>query len=349
MPLERRRARYRCALVFSGGPGDPAPLIAEGVWEGFILDAPRGAGGFGYDPYFWLPELGLTAAELEPEEKNRLSHRGTALRALRDAARERGCDSSAVERRTLPLSLVRAHALVRAQMPVLRLQFAPAEVRRPDRRLHRCADPRLRVRSCRMSAGRTIEAVFFGGGTPSLFPPEDFARLLDAFAARGSHLPPMPRSRSRPIPGTIERGRFSGYRDAGINRVSLGAQSFAPRALARLGRIHWAEDTHRAVAELRAASSTNFNLDLMYALPEQTLEEALEDVRIACALEPCTHLLLSAHARARHGVSCRPPPLPDEDAACASKPRARGSWPRAATSNTRSRPTRGTARAAGTI
>jgi XTP/dITP diphosphohydrolase len=84
-PFEARRARYCCALVYVDGPADSAPLHAQGVWEGYILEAPRGSGGFGYDPYFWLPELGLTAAELEPERKNRLSHRGTALQALRSA------------------------------------------------------------------------------------------------------------------------------------------------------------------------------------------------------------------------------------------------------------------------
>jgi XTP/dITP diphosphohydrolase len=89
VPFEARRARYRCALVYVDGPGDTAPLHAQGVWEGYILEAPRGSGGFGYDPYFWLPELRLTAAELEPERKNRLSHRGTALQALRGALAER--------------------------------------------------------------------------------------------------------------------------------------------------------------------------------------------------------------------------------------------------------------------
>jgi len=89
VPFEARRARYRCALVYLDGPGDPAPLHTQGVWEGYILEAPRGSGGFGYDPYFWIPELKLTAAELEPERKNRLSHRGTALQALRSALAER--------------------------------------------------------------------------------------------------------------------------------------------------------------------------------------------------------------------------------------------------------------------
>jgi len=85
VPFEARRARYRCALVYLDGPGDNAPLHAQGEWEGYILETPRGAGGFGYDPYFWLPELERTAAELEPERKNRLSHRGKALQALRSA------------------------------------------------------------------------------------------------------------------------------------------------------------------------------------------------------------------------------------------------------------------------
>jgi XTP/dITP diphosphohydrolase len=76
-------ARYRCVLVLMREADDPAPLTAEGVWEGAIVARPRGGGGFGYDPHFWLPALGVTAAELAPEQKNRLSHRGAAWRALR--------------------------------------------------------------------------------------------------------------------------------------------------------------------------------------------------------------------------------------------------------------------------
>jgi XTP/dITP diphosphohydrolase len=83
IPPEERRARYRCVLVYLDGPDDPAPLSAVGTWEGYIVDAPRGAGGFGYDPHFWLPDLKMTAAELDPVEKNRLSHRGRAMRDLR--------------------------------------------------------------------------------------------------------------------------------------------------------------------------------------------------------------------------------------------------------------------------
>jgi XTP/dITP diphosphohydrolase len=89
-PQAERQARYRCALVFLRGPTDPTPLVTEAVWEGFILDAPRGQGGFGYDAYFWVPELNLTAAELDPAEKNRLSHRGKAMRAMRELLERQG-------------------------------------------------------------------------------------------------------------------------------------------------------------------------------------------------------------------------------------------------------------------
>jgi putative oxygen-independent coproporphyrinogen III oxidase len=161
---------------------------------------------------------------------------------------------------------------------------------------------------------RMIETVFFGGGTPSLFPPEDFARLLGALRQRIAFAPDVEITLEA-NPGTIERGRFSGYAAAGINRVSLGAQTFDPRALERLGRIHSAEDTHRAVAELRAAKLDNFNLDLMYALPEQSLQEALNDVSIACSLAPSHISYYQLTLEPGTVFHSRPPPLPDEDAA----------------------------------
>jgi XTP/dITP diphosphohydrolase len=77
-----KSAYYYCVLVYVRHAGDPQPVIADGVWRGQIIDTPRGAGGFGYDPYFLLPEFGKTAAELEAHEKNAVSHRGQALRAL---------------------------------------------------------------------------------------------------------------------------------------------------------------------------------------------------------------------------------------------------------------------------
>ena len=77
-----RSAYYYCVLVFVRHPDDPQPIIADGRWNGVMVDTPRGAGGFGYDPYFYIPSLGKCAAELTADEKNALSHRGLALRAL---------------------------------------------------------------------------------------------------------------------------------------------------------------------------------------------------------------------------------------------------------------------------
>ena len=162
--------------------------------------------------------------------------------------------------------------------------------------------------------GRRIDTVFFGGGTPSLFSPEDFSRLLGELRSR-IEFDAEVEITMEANPGTIERGRFTGYAQAGINRVSLGAQTFSAAALQRLGRIHTADDTHRAVQELREAKLDNFNLDLMYALPQQTFEEALVDVRTACALQP-THIsyyqLTLEPGTVFHS---RPPPLPDDEAA----------------------------------
>lgn len=83
VPQPERGARFQCVLVYLRHPGDPTPLVCQGTWEGSILEAPRGEHGFGYDPVFWVPSHGCSSAELEPQTKNRLSHRGQALRQLR--------------------------------------------------------------------------------------------------------------------------------------------------------------------------------------------------------------------------------------------------------------------------
>jgi putative oxygen-independent coproporphyrinogen III oxidase len=163
-------------------------------------------------------------------------------------------------------------------------------------------------------AGRRIDTVFFGGGTPSLFPPEEFARLLGALKQRIAFADDAEITMEA-NPGTIERGRFAGYAEAGINRVSLGAQSFDARALQVLGRIHSAEETLRAVEELRTAKLDNFNLDLMYALPQQTLDEALRDVHTACSLGPSHISYYQLTLEPGTVFYSRPPTLPDEDAA----------------------------------
>ena len=166
-------------------------------------------------------------------------------------------------------------------------------------------------------AGRRIDTVFFGGGTPSLFRPEEFDRLLGALRRRIEFAPDAEITLEA-NPGAVEHGAFAGYRDAGINRVSLGAQSFSPEALARLGRIHEAGDVGRAVAELRTAGLANFNLDLMFALPGQTLEEAVADVRRACALEPAHMSYYQLTLEPGTVFHAQPPSgLPDEERAWA--------------------------------
>ncbi len=160
--------------------------------------------------------------------------------------------------------------------------------------------------------GRALTSIFFGGGTPSLFSPEQIGRLLDAVRAQ------IPFDADIEItleanPGTIEHGRFAGYRDAGVNRVSLGAQTFNEEQLRLLGRIHSAGDIGRAVDELRQAGIDNFNLDLMYGLPAQNVTQAVNDLEAALALAP-THvsqyqLTLEPGTVFYH----RPPPLPDPD------------------------------------
>lgn len=159
---------------------------------------------------------------------------------------------------------------------------------------------------------RPLTAIFFGGGTPSLFEPEQVGRLL-AGVRRRIEFDPGIEITLEANPGTIEHGRFSGYRDAGVNRVSLGAQTFNDEHLRLLGRIHGQGDIVHAVSELRQAGIDNFNLDLMYGLPAQTLPQALADVQSALALQPAhiSHyqLTLEPGTVFYH----RPPPLPDTD------------------------------------
>ncbi|MGB6603573.1 MAG: radical SAM family heme chaperone HemW [Steroidobacteraceae bacterium] len=165
-------------------------------------------------------------------------------------------------------------------------------------------------------AGRELASVFLGGGTPSLFSPEAVARVLEA-ARRRLPLAADCEVTLEANPGTIERGRFAEYRAAGVTRVSLGAQSFDAQRLAALGRIHSPGETRVAAAELHAAGLTNFNLDLMYALPGQDAAGALRDVEEALALAPAhlSHYQLTLEPGTL--FAAQPPPLPDDDLAAA--------------------------------
>jgi putative oxygen-independent coproporphyrinogen III oxidase len=163
-------------------------------------------------------------------------------------------------------------------------------------------------------AGRAVHSVFFGGGTPSLFSPQAIAAVLEAAATHLS-LAADAEVTLEANPGTIERGAFREYRGAGVTRVSLGAQSFDAATLNALGRIHSPLETRRAAEELHAAGVSNFNLDLMYALPGQDVPGALADVAQALALAPAhvSHYQLTLEPGTV--FAARPPPLPDDELA----------------------------------
>lgn len=132
---------------------------------------------------------------------------------------------------------------------------------------------------------RPISSIFIGGGTPSLFSPEAIDELLAGIRAK-VRLEPAAEITLEANPGTVESQKFSEFRALGINRLSLGIQSFNDRHLKKLGRIHDAKQALAAVEMLHDAGFENFNLDLMFGLPEQTLEESLDDIQTAIALNP---------------------------------------------------------------
>ena len=163
--------------------------------------------------------------------------------------------------------------------------------------------------------GRPVVSVFLGGGTPSLFSPRAIGDVL-AHLRRLLPLAPDAEVTLEANPATVERGRFAEYRDAGVNRVSRGAQSFDPAILKVLGRIHVPADVTRGAEELHASGLANFNLDLMFALPGQAREGARDDLRAALALEPAhlSHYQLTLEPGTV--FAAQPPPgLPDDELA----------------------------------
>jgi oxygen-independent coproporphyrinogen-3 oxidase len=162
--------------------------------------------------------------------------------------------------------------------------------------------------------GRSIHTVFLGGGTPSLFSAEGIDRILSGVRTL-TQLIPGAEITLEANPGTVEAAKFAGFREAGVTRVSLGIQSFNPRHLQALGRIHDDNEARRA-AELAATHFDTFNLDLMFALPGQTLAEALADIDTALGFQPphlsVYHLTLEPNTPFGHTA---PPNLPDDDLA----------------------------------
>lgn len=156
-----------------------------------------------------------------------------------------------------------------------------------------------------------ITSLFFGGGTPSLLHPETIGAVIEGIAAR------LPLAADCEItleanPGTAEAGRFQGYRAAGVNRLSLGVQSFSSRALTALGRIHDGEDALRALALAKAAGFPRINLDLMHGLPGQTVAEGQRDIELAldAGVSHLSYYQLTIEPNT--AFYRRPPTLPEE-------------------------------------
>lgn len=168
-------------------------------------------------------------------------------------------------------------------------------------------------REAERAAGREVQTVFLGGGTPSLFPPGQVERLLAGIALR------LPLAAAAEItmeanPGTVECGSPAGYRAAGVNRISLGAQSLDDPTLQRLGRLHSSDDVRRSVDAVVKAGFDNFNLDLMHGLPYQTVEMAVADIRAALSLGPAHLSWYQLTLEPNTVFHARPPAgLPDDE------------------------------------
>ncbi|MCK7549041.1 radical SAM family heme chaperone HemW [Marinobacter koreensis] len=163
-----------------------------------------------------------------------------------------------------------------------------------------------------LAGDRPIETVFIGGGTPSLMSGEFYSRLFEALRER-LYIAPDAEITLEANPGTVEQARFEAFRQAGINRLSIGVQSFDPQQLRTLGRIHDPAAANRAADAARASGFDNFNLDLMHGLPDQTPEQALADLRAALEHQPPHISWYQLTLEPNTEFFSRPPDLPDDD------------------------------------
>jgi putative oxygen-independent coproporphyrinogen III oxidase len=162
--------------------------------------------------------------------------------------------------------------------------------------------------------GRPVHSIYFGGGTPSLFSADHIAGFLSAARAR-LDLRPDVEITLEANPGPIERDSFTAYAKAGINRVALGAQSFDDNVLKRIGRIHGRDDIEQSLRSLKSAGITNFNMDLMYALPGQSLVQSRRDVELAINANPAHISFYQLTIEPNTAFAAQPPELPEEDLA----------------------------------
>ncbi len=160
--------------------------------------------------------------------------------------------------------------------------------------------------------GRRVSSIFLGGGTPSLMAPASIARLLDG-VRKSVDLESNAEVTLEANPGTVDEAHFRGYAHAGVNRISIGAQSFDAKSLERLGRIHGANEIARAVDAARAAGIARINLDIMHGLPGQSLDDAMQDLRSAIELDVEHLSWYQLTLEPRTEFAANPPQLPEED------------------------------------
>jgi len=167
-----------------------------------------------------------------------------------------------------------------------------------------------KVTSANVRQSRPISSVFFGGGTPSLFSPASFERLIAQFK---DSLTEDAELTMEANPGTLEYGNLADYRAAGINRLSMGVQSFEDRALQALGRIHSAKEAQSAIKAAQLAGFSNINVDLMHGLPNQTVTAALDDLQTAIAAKVQHISWYQLTIEPKTEFAKRPPALPEEE------------------------------------
>ena len=161
--------------------------------------------------------------------------------------------------------------------------------------------------------GRTVETLFIGGGTPSLLSVSNLKSLMDGIAERVELCPSL-EATMEANPGSAETEKFDGFRRAGINRLSLGIQSFQDEQLRHLGRVHSGEQSRAAIDMAKKAGFENFNLDLMHGLPEQTGDNARADLEVALSYQPPHLSWYQLTIEPNTVFHNRPPVLPVEDA-----------------------------------
>ncbi len=162
--------------------------------------------------------------------------------------------------------------------------------------------------------GRPVQSIYFGGGTPSLFSADQLAVFLSAVRAR-LNLRPDIEITLEANPGTIEHDSFSAYANAGINRVSLGVQSFDNTMLKKIGRIHGRSEIEQSLQSLKLSGISNFNIDLMYALPGQSPEQSRSDIELAIDAGPTHISFYQLTIEPNTAFAVQPPRLPEDDTA----------------------------------